>query len=78
MTKPRASGESTAHSAGGSEALLADWRRNLFALTAAVFIGFAGFTLVMPFLPIYIQQMGVHDVGASRRGRECPLVSRRR
>jgi MFS family permease len=29
-----------------------------------VFIGFAGFTLVMPFLPIYIQQMGVHDVGA--------------
>jgi MFS family permease len=40
------------------------WRRNLFALTAAVFIGFAGFTLVMPFLPIYIQQMGVQDLGA--------------
>ncbi len=40
------------------------WRRNLIALTAAVFIGFAGFTLVMPFLPIYIQQMGVQDVGA--------------
>jgi len=64
VTKPRASDESAAHSAGGSEALLADWRRNLFALTAAVFIGFAGFTLVMPFLPIYIQQMGVQDVGA--------------
>jgi DHA1 family multidrug resistance protein-like MFS transporter len=39
------------------------WRRNLFALTAAVFIGFTGFTLVMPFLPIYISQMGVSDVG---------------
>jgi len=39
------------------------WRRNLFALTAAVFIGFTGFTLVMPFLPIYISQMGVTDVG---------------
>ena len=39
------------------------WRRNLTALTAAVFIGFTGFTLVMPFLPIYISQMGVTDVG---------------
>jgi len=39
------------------------WRRNLAALTAAVFIGFTGFTLVMPFLPIYIGQMGVTDVG---------------
>jgi DHA1 family multidrug resistance protein-like MFS transporter len=40
------------------------WRRNLFALTAAVFIGFTGFTLVMPFLPIYVSQMGVTDIGA--------------
>lgn len=43
---------------------LALWRRNLTALTAAVFIGFTGFTLVMPFLPIYIGQMGVSEVGA--------------
>ena len=43
---------------------LALWRRNLAALVAAVFIGFTGFTLVMPFLPIYIQQMGETDVGA--------------
>ena len=35
------------------------WRRNLFAVTAASFIGFTGFTLVMPFLPLYIQQLGV-------------------
>jgi len=39
------------------------WRRNLAALTAAVFIGFTGFTLVMPFLPIYIGEMGITDVG---------------
>jgi DHA1 family multidrug resistance protein-like MFS transporter len=48
----------------GTEPELRLWRRNLIALTAAVFIGFAGFTLVMPFLPIYIQQMGVQNVGA--------------
>ena len=39
------------------------WRQNLFAITAASFIGFTGFTLVMPFLPIYLQQLGVTDVG---------------
>jgi DHA1 family multidrug resistance protein-like MFS transporter len=42
---------------------LLNWRRNLFAVTAASFIGFTGFTLVMPFLPLYFQQLGVHDVG---------------
>ncbi len=39
------------------------WRRNLFAVTAASFMGFTGFTLVMPFLPLYIGQLGVTDVG---------------
>ena len=39
------------------------WQRNLFAVTAASFIGFTGFTLVMPFLPLYLQQLGVRDVG---------------
>jgi DHA1 family multidrug resistance protein-like MFS transporter len=39
------------------------WRRNLFAVTAASFIGFTGFTLVMPFLPLYFQQLGVQDIG---------------
>jgi len=37
-------------------------RLNLIALTAASFIGFTGFTLVMPFLPLYIAQLGVRDV----------------
>ena len=40
-----------------------NWRRNLFAVTAATFIGFTGFTLVMPFLPLYFHQLGVEDVG---------------
>lgn len=39
------------------------WRRNLFAITTVSFIGFTGFTLVMPFLPLYFQQLGLHDVG---------------
>lgn len=38
--------------------------RNLFAVTAASFMGFTGFTLVMPFLPLYIRQLGVTDLGA--------------
>jgi DHA1 family multidrug resistance protein-like MFS transporter len=39
------------------------WRRNQFAVVAASFVGFTGFTLVMPFLPLYIRQLGVTDVG---------------
>jgi MFS transporter, DHA1 family, multidrug resistance protein len=32
------------------------------AVTAASFLGYTGFTLVMPFLPLYIRQLGVTDV----------------
>ena len=39
------------------------WRRNQVAVTAASFVGFTGFTLVMPFLARYIQELGVTDVG---------------
>jgi MFS transporter, DHA1 family, multidrug resistance protein len=39
------------------------WRRNQFVVTAASFVGFTGFTLVMPFLPLYIRQLGVQDDG---------------
>src|SRR3954454_16837874 len=39
------------------------YRRNLVAVTAASFIGFMGFTLVMPFLPLYFHELGVEDVG---------------
>src|SRR3954452_19563507 len=39
------------------------YRRNLLAVTAASFIGFMGFTLVMPFLPLFFQTLGLQDVG---------------
>ncbi len=39
------------------------WKRNQAAVTAAAFVGFIGFTLVMPFLPLYIQELGVTNVG---------------
>lgn len=41
-----------------------DWHRNLAAVTVATFIGFTGFTFVMPFLPLYFEQLGVTDIGA--------------
>ena len=59
-------GGPAARAAGNSEGEIpgvAAWRRNLFAVTAASFIGFTGFTLVMPFLPLYFQLLGVRDVG---------------
>ena len=40
---------------------MTQWRRNQAAVTIATFIGFTGFTLVMPFLPLYFEQLGVHD-----------------
>lgn len=42
----------------------AGWKRNQAAVTVATFIGFTGFTLVMPFLPLYLQQLGEHDIAA--------------
>ncbi len=38
-------------------------RRNVWIAAATGFIGFAGFTVVMPFLPLYIAELGVKDVG---------------
>lgn len=40
----------------------AQQRRNQWSVTAAGFMGFAGFTLVMPLLPLYVQALGVTDV----------------
>lgn len=39
------------------------WFRNQLAITVASFIGFMGFTLVMPFLPLYFIELGVRDTG---------------
>src|SRR5436190_20179727 len=51
-------------SESGSSALHPHWRRNQASITLATFIGFAGFTLVMPFLPLYFRQLGVIDTSA--------------
>lgn len=37
-------------------------RHNVLAAAAANGIGYTGFTLVMPFLPLYIRELGVSDV----------------
>lgn len=39
------------------------WFRNQLAVTIASFIGFMGFTLVMPFLPLYFRELGLQDTG---------------
>jgi MFS transporter, DHA1 family, multidrug resistance protein len=35
------------------------WRRNLWLIWVALFISNMGFSLVMPFLPLYVQTMGI-------------------
>ena len=35
------------------------WQRNQLAVTVSASLIFVGFTLVMPFLPLYIQMLGV-------------------
>ena len=35
------------------------WRRNQIAVTVAAVLVFAGFTLVLPFLPYYVEAVGV-------------------
>jgi MFS family permease len=47
---------------GGAPSAVFNPRHNVLAAAAANGIGFAGFTLVMPFLPLYIRELGVSDV----------------
>jgi DHA1 family multidrug resistance protein-like MFS transporter len=37
------------------------YRRNLLVLSVTTFIASAGWTQIMPFLPLFIQDLGVHD-----------------
>ena len=37
------------------------WQRNLYVITAAELIAIAGFSVVMPFLPFYVQELGITD-----------------
>lgn len=45
----------------GGAATAVDWRRNLLVLWIAQFAAILGFAFAFPFLPIYIQQLGVRD-----------------
>ncbi|BCQ44236.1 hypothetical protein ERHA55_17630 [Erwinia rhapontici] len=38
-----------------------NWQRNLFVTWIGCFLTGAGFSLVMPFLPLYVEQLGITD-----------------
>ncbi len=40
------------------------WRRNVYTVSLAVFVVFAAFAFVLPFLPLYVHQLGVEEQGA--------------
>jgi MFS transporter, DHA1 family, multidrug resistance protein len=37
------------------------WRRNQLVMTAVVFVVFTGFAFVLPFLPLYVRELGISD-----------------
>jgi MFS transporter, DHA1 family, multidrug resistance protein len=41
-----------------------DWKRTLWILWSANFIAVAGVSLIIPFLPLFIEDLGVHDLSA--------------
>jgi DHA1 family multidrug resistance protein-like MFS transporter len=47
-----------------SPAAAGGWQRNVWALSLSVFIAFVGFQFFMPFLPLYVRELGVTDPGA--------------
>lgn len=40
------------------------WRRNLYILTVVQLLSTAGFSLVMPFMPLYVQEVGIATQGS--------------
>lgn len=43
------------------------WRRTLYIMSAAVFLSGSGMSLVLPFLPLHVQELGVSDPAEARR-----------
>jgi MFS transporter, DHA1 family, multidrug resistance protein len=37
------------------------WRRNLYVMTTTVFVVYTGFAFVLPFLPLFVRELGVPD-----------------
>lgn len=44
--------------------MIPQWRRNLYVLFVVQLLSTAGFSLVFPFLPLYIKELGVATVGS--------------
>ncbi|MBL7183559.1 MAG: MFS transporter [Anaerolineae bacterium] len=44
-----------------TDSLTRGWQRNLYVIWAAELVAIAGFTVVIPFLPYYVQELGVTD-----------------
>ncbi len=44
-----------------ADSLTASWKRNLYVIWVAELVAIAGFSVVMPFLPYYVQELGVTD-----------------
>ena len=44
--------------------MIPQWRRNLYVLFGVQLLSTAGFSLVFPFLPLYIKELGVATVGS--------------
>jgi DHA1 family multidrug resistance protein-like MFS transporter len=40
---------------------MASWQRNLYVITAAELVAIIGFSVITPFLPFYVQELGVTD-----------------
>ena len=40
---------------------MVDWKRNLYVIAAAELVAISGFAMVIPFLPFYVQELGVTD-----------------
>ena len=38
------------------------WRRNLYVIWAAEFVAISGFSVVFPFLPYYVQELGITEL----------------
>lgn len=46
---------------GDGAAPAAAWRRNQYVTTAMVFVVFLAFAFVLPFMPLYVKELGVRD-----------------
>ncbi len=40
---------------------MASWQRNLYVITAAELVAIVGFSVIGPFLPFYVQELGITD-----------------